>query len=259
LGWLGPDRDPLAVAPADVRKFAHAMTKAGLAARSRARRTTAIREFYTYLVKTKRLAESPAQDVTPPRPHKSMPGFLRPQEITQVRRVIPTDDRGLRDRAIFELGLMTLRVSSALNLDLEDLEELDRRLIRVTLKGGDQATQRIPEGAARALRLWLTRRPQCKSPAVFIPLPPRRGACRLEYTTVEKALRRYLIVAGVTRRVRFHDLRHTAGLRLANRGVPLQIIQDIMHHKDPRTTRIYTEVDSDVIAEVVDRELQFPE
>ena len=99
----------------------------------------------------------------------------------------------------------------------------------------------------------------CESRAVFVPLPPRKGACRLEYTTVEKALRRYLGAAGITRRVRFHDLRHTAGLRLANRGVPLQIIQDIMHHKDPRTTRIYTEVDSEVIAEVVDRELQFPE
>src|SRR5437016_11170198 len=253
LEWLGPNRDPLSVEPADVRKFAHAMTKAGLEVRSRARRTTAIREFYKYLVKTKRLAESPAEGVAPPRPHKSMPGFLKPQEIAQVRRVIPKDDRGLRDRAIFELGLMTLRISSALNLDLEDLEELDQRLIRVKLKGGDQATQRITDAAARVLRAWLERRPRCESRAVFVPLPPRKGACRLEYTTVEKALRRYLGAAGITRRVRFHDLRHTAGLRLANRGVPLQVIQDIMHHKDPRTTRIYTEVDSEVIAEVVDR------
>lgn len=257
--WLGPKRDPLAVEPADVRKFAHAMTKAGLEVRSRARRTTAVREFYKYLVKTKRLPESPAEGVVPPRPHKSMPGFLRPPEIARVRRVFPRDDRGLRDRAIFELGLMTLRISSALNLDLGDLDELDRRLVRVKLKGGDQAAQRITEAAAGAIRAWLARRPECGSAAVFVPLPPRKGPCRLEYTTVEKALRRYLRAAGITRRVRFHDLRHTAGLRLANRGVPLQIIQDIMHHKDPRTTRIYTEVDSEVIAEVVDRELQFPE
>jgi site-specific recombinase XerD len=76
---------------------------------------------------------------------------------------------------------------------------------------------------------------------------------------VEKALRRYVKAAGITRRVRFHDLRHTAGLRLANRGVPIQIMQDIMHQKDSRTPRISTEVDSEVIAEVVDRELQFPE
>src|SRR2546428_1577470 len=61
LEWLGPSRDPLSVGAGDVRKFAHAMTKAGLEVRSRARRTTAIREFYKYLVKTKRLAESPAE------------------------------------------------------------------------------------------------------------------------------------------------------------------------------------------------------
>jgi integrase len=53
--------------------------------------------------------------------------------------------------------------------------------------------------------------------------------------------------------VRFRDLRHTAGLRLANRSVPSQIIQDIVHRKDPRATRIYTEVDSEVIAEVVNQ------
>jgi site-specific recombinase XerC len=104
-----------------------------------------------------------------------MPGFLRPQEIARVRRVIPKDDRGLRDRAILELGLMTLRVSSALNLDLEDLEELDRRLIRVKLKGGDQATQRITDAAAKALSIWLERRLRCESRAVFVPLPLRKG------------------------------------------------------------------------------------
>jgi site-specific recombinase XerD len=46
LEWLGPSRDPLSVGPADVRKFAHAMTKAGLEVRSRARWATAVREFY---------------------------------------------------------------------------------------------------------------------------------------------------------------------------------------------------------------------
>ncbi len=89
-------------------------------------------------------------------------------------------------------------------------------------------------GVSTSVCTGTARRPPCESPALFVPLPPRKGPCRLEYTTVEKALRRYLKAAGVTRRVRFHDLRHTAGLRLANRGVPLQIIQDIMYHKDPR-------------------------
>ncbi len=257
LEWLGPDRDPLKVTPADVRRFSHAMTKAGLQPRSRARRTTAIRGWYSYLVKTERLPQSPARDVTPPRAHQSVPGFLRPEEIARVRRVIPKTDRGLRDRAIFELGLQTLRISGALGIDLDDLE-LDRRRVRVRLKGGNQAYQPISKTAAGAIEAWLTRRPKCGSPAVFIPLPPRRGACRLDYTTVEKALKHYLGAAGITRRVRFHDLRHTAGLRLANRGVPLQIIQDLMHHKDPRTTRIYTEVEQDVLAEVVDRELEYP-
>jgi site-specific recombinase XerC len=70
------------------------MTQAGLEVRSRARRTTAIREFYKYRVKTERLAESPAESVVPPRPHKSMPGFLRPQEIARMRGIIPPMNAG---------------------------------------------------------------------------------------------------------------------------------------------------------------------
>lgn len=255
--WLGR-RDPLGVTAQDVRRYAHTMQAAGLAPRTRARRTTAIRTWYRYLAKTRRVAESPADEIAPPRPKKNPPSFLRDEEVRKLRRALPRDNRGLRDRAIIELGLSSLRISEPLSLDLDDVF-LDRRQIRITGKGGDRAVQPIGKAVARALQAWLERRPECRSQAVFIPLPPRGPGCRLEYTTVEKNFRRYLKAAGINRRIRFHDLRHTLGVRLANRGVPLQYIQDLFRHKSPQTTRIYTDVAKEHLAEVLDREGEFPE
>lgn len=247
----------LAAVTADVvRRYAHAMTRAGLAPRSRARRIVAIRRFYAYLVETGRLDANPAQSIRPPRVPERTPNFLLPEEVGALRRAIPRHDRGLRDRAIIELGLQSLRISEILNLDLVDLL-LDRRQLKITGKGGAEAIQPVSEDAVQAVESWLARRPVCASRAVFIPLPPR-GARRLHYTTVEKALARYLKDAAIERRLRFHDLRHTAGVTLADRGVPLQYIQDILRHKDPKTTRVYTKVARERLSEVVERELKYP-
>ncbi len=245
-----------AVAPEDIRRFAHAMTTAGLSPRSRARRIVAIRRFYAYLVETRRLETNPAQTIHPPRVTERTPNFLSPEEVALLRRAIPRDDRGLRDRAIIELGLQSLRISEILGLDLGDVL-FDRRQLRIMGKGRIEALQPVGEDAIKELEAWLARRPICPSRAVFIPLPPR-GPGRLHYTTVEKALTRYLQRAHIDRHLRFHDLRHTAGVTLADRGVPLQYIQDILRHKDPKTTRIYTKVAKERLAEVIARELKYP-
>lgn len=251
-------RDLLSVATEDVRRFSHTMTRAGLQPRSRSRRLVAIRRFYAYLAQTGRIAQSPAADVRPPRPKARAPNFLTPGEVGALRRAIPGTDRGIRDRAVIELGLQSLRISEILGLDLDDLH-LDRRQVRIVGKGGGEVLQPITEAGVRAVEAWLARRPICRSRALFIPLPPRGPGTRLHYTTVEKLFRGYLQAAKITRPLRFHDLRHTVGVTLADRGVPLQFIQDLLRHRDPKTTRVYTQVARERLAEVLDRELEFPE
>jgi len=257
LEWLGR-RDPLTIGEDGIRRFAHAMQAAGLAPRTRARRTTAVREWYKYLVDTKRVERNPAEKIAPPKVPEDDPEYLRPEEVGRLRRVIPRTDRRLRERAAVELGLSTLRISEVLGLNLDDLH-LRRRQVRVMGKGGARVFQTVTLDAVRALQAWLERRPVCESEAVFIPLPPRRGLCRLHYTTLEDLLAANLAAAGVTRRIRFHGLRHTAGTTLSDRGVPLQDIQDLLRHKSPKTTRRYARVAKERLAEVLDHELRFPE
>ncbi len=242
----------------DVRRFSHAMQRAGLHPRTRARRLVALRQFYSYLVKTGRLQRSPMADLELPKINRAtVPKFLRPEEVGRLREIIPDTPRGRRDRALIELGLSSLRVSEVVGIQLDDLF-LDRGQVRITGKGGGQYLQPITDAAVQWLERWLAVRPRCPSPYVFVPLPPR-GTRALHYVSAEVILRAHLKAAGITRPLSFHVLRHTVGVTLADRGVPLEYIQDLLRHADPRTTRIYTSVSPERLHEVLRRELRFPD
>lgn len=187
----------------------------------------------------------------------TVPKFLRPEEVGRLREVIPETPRGRRDRALIELGLSSLRVSEVVGIQLDDLF-LDRGQVRITGKGGGQYLQPITDAAVQALEGWLVARPRCPSRFVFVPVM-RRGARGLHYVSAERILRGYLKAAGITRPLSFHALRHTVGVTLADRGVPLEYIQDLLRHADPRTTRIYTSVAPERLQEVLRRELRFPD
>lgn len=257
IQWLR-DRQPVEARPEDVRRFSHAMQRAGLHPRTRARRLIALRQFFSYLVQTGRLAKSAMDGLELPKHSRAnVPGFLRPEEVGLLRGVIPDTPRGRRERAIFELGLSSLRVSEVVGIQLDDLF-LDRGQVRIVGKGGGQYLQPVSDAAARDLVAWLAVRPVCPSRFVFIPLPPR-GARGLHYVSAERVFKGYLRAAGITRPLSFHALRHTVGVTLADRGVPLEYIQDLLRHADPRTTRIYTSVARERLREVLQRELRFPD
>ena len=257
--WL---RKPLETATAaDLRAFSHAMHRAELAAVTRLRRLVALRQFYGYLVATERLAESPAARLDLPEvAEEREPEFLLPEEVGDVRGAFPPTPRGLRDRALFELGLSSLRVFEVVGLRLDDLILLKQAQVRVRGKGGGTYQQAITPDAVDAVQAWLAVRPSCPAPYVFIPLPPR-GARGLHPRTADRAMNRYYRVAGIARAFPrpFHALRHTAGKTMGNAGVPLQYIQDFMRHKNPRTTRVYARVDPETLREVARRELRFPQ
>ncbi|MBI3975585.1 MAG: tyrosine-type recombinase/integrase [Armatimonadetes bacterium] len=255
--WLR-DRQLEEARPEDIRRFTHAMQRAGLHAHSRARRLVALRQFYSHLVETGVLEKNPLDRVELPRQSRAkVPGFLRPEEVGRLRAAFPETQRGRRDRALVELGLSSLRVSEVVAIQFDDLF-LDRGQVRIIGKGGGQYLQPVTDAAVHALEAWLAVRPTCQSEFAFIPLPPR-GSRGLHYVSAERLFRGYVRAAGIARPLSFHSLRHTVGVTLADRGVPLEYIQDLLRHADPRTTRIYTSVARERLREVLQRELRFPD
>ena len=252
--WLGK---PVEEATAeDLRRFVRALHEAGLSARSRARKVVAVRRFYEFLTASRGLP-NPAERLEVPRvPRERVPRFMREEEVSRLLAVIPRTVRGRRDRAIIELGLSGLRVGEIAGLRIQDLF-LEEGQVRITGKGGGEFLAFITPSAARALQEWLDVRPGLTaSEYVFIAVPPRgRGGLRPE--SMERILKSYLRAAGISAAYTMHSLRHTAGYVLANRDVPLHVIQEILRHKDPRTTRIYTALSPAHVREAMAAHLRF--
>lgn len=232
----------------DLLRFTRRMTEAGLSPASRARRITALRQFYEWLRRRQRRPFSAAADLAPPRRAKRVHRWWTEEQVARFRAAFEGDQpRVLRDRAMAELGLMGLRVSEVIRLDIERviaLHDADRAAIVVWRKGGKEQVLPLTADARAALARWLAARPTVPTTALFFRMPfqPRRS--RLHYASVEKIFKQYAARARVPipDGIAFHHLRHTAGQQMANVGLGIEEAQRLLGHESPVTTQVYYEV-----------------
>jgi len=147
-------------------------------------------------------------------------------------------------KPVFVVALETgLRKSDLLNLEWSQID-LEGGFMRVQM----QKTKKwavIPISQFCREALAECRRRSILSRYVFITLEGKR----VPEIAVRRAFARVKRIAGITRRFRFHDLRHSAASNLANASVPLQVIQKILGHKSIRMTERYARVNDASIAE----------
>jgi integrase/recombinase XerD len=240
--------------------FVRQQRTAGLSPRSVARSIAAVRGFYRFLVLDKQLAESPADDLRPPKAWPALPKFLSLEEVDQlIAQPDVTTPLGLRDRAMFELLYATgMRVSELVKVRAVDLR-LDEEYLTCVGKGskeriipiGEEATKwvkryqqegrshLIPEGKGRA----------AASPRLF--LNARGGSLsRVGFWKILKAHGRR---AGIRGALSPHVLRHSFATHLLERGADLRAIQLMLGHADLSTTQIYTHVLEARLRTVYDR------
>jgi integrase/recombinase XerD len=234
--------------PEDLIRFARRMTEAGLSVATRARRITALRQFYEWLRRRQRRPFSVAQDLHPPRRSRRVHRWWTEDQVAQFRTAFEGDaPRVLRDRAMAELGLMGLRVSEVIRLDIERIVQLsypDRASIVVWRKGSKEQVLPLTSDARAALLDWLRVRPGVPTTALFFRLPFQRRRGRLHYASVERIFKQYAARAGVPipEGIAFHHLRHTAGQQMANIGLGIEEAQRFLGHESPTTTQVYYEV-----------------
>jgi integrase/recombinase XerD len=232
----------------DLLRFVRRMTEAGLSVATRARRITALRQFYEWLRRRQGRPFSIAQDLHPPRRPRRVHRWWTEAQVLQFRGAFRGDSpRVLRDRAMAELGLMGLRVSEVTRLDIErvvHLSDPERAALVVLRKGNKEQVLPITADARDALQAWIKVRPAAATPALFFRLPYQHGRARLHYASVEKIFKRYAAAARVPipEGIAFHHLRHTAGQQMATVGLGIEEAQRLLGHADPATTQIYYEV-----------------
>ena len=221
--------------------LAHLMEK-GFAKSSIARKLSAIRSFYRYLMREDMISASPAATTVSPKQDKRLPNFLTEED---AKRLVESPDlsqpQGQRDRALLELLYASgLRVSELVNMNLEQIN-LSNNEIRVWGKGAKERIVLIGAPASRALDTYINKGRRelmggKKNNALFVS----RYGGRLPARTVQKILTKY--ARNIDKKVHPHILRHTFATHLLDGGADLKVVQELLGHADLSSTQIYTHV-----------------
>ncbi len=227
-----------------LRDYLSFLMEQGLVKASIARKLSAIRSFYRYLVREEILTVNPIQKTSSPKLDRRLPSFLT---IDEIRRILEAPDvvtpQGQRDRALLELLYASgLRVSELTKLNLEQVN-LDTREIRTWGKGAKERMVLMGEPAARALADYLSHNslefPDGKrNRALFL----NRYGERLTERSVQSLLAKYAKKTGIGKRVYPHMFRHTFATHLLDGGADLRVVQELLGHASLSSTQIYTHV-----------------
>ena len=240
-----------AVALGDLQDYFAALEARGLSARSRARRLSALRQFFRFLQREEQVESNPVELLDSPRLPRRLPQVMGEAEVaTLLSAPDPGTPGGLRDQALLEVLYATgLRVSELVGLTLKQLD-LRRGVVRPLGKGSKERVVPMVAVAVEKLQLYLeTARPRLlqgrESPYVFIN---RRGG-RLSRQGFWKLLKQYALKAGV-KTLSPHTLRHSFATHLLSRGANLRVLQMLLGHADLATTQIYTHLDAERLKQV---------
>ena len=217
----------------------------GYARVSVARKLSALRSFYRFLVQEGMFRSTPMPSGRSFRlkVQKPLPGFLGRREVTRLLDA-PGDATpvAIRDGAILEvLYSCGIRLSEMQGMDVRDVD-LSRREMLVRGKGSKERRVVFGQPAEQSLTRYLGEsRPLLGAgpdPALFL----NRYGKRLSRRSFEKLVRLYAARAGTRDGVHPHTLRHTFATHLLEGGAGLRVIQELLGHSSPTTTQVYTHV-----------------
>jgi len=240
-----------AVTLGDLKDYLAALEARGLAACSRARKLSALRQFFRFLEREEAVAANPAELLDSPRLPRRLPKVLGEPEVEALLAAPnPATPAGQRDGALLEVLYATgLRVSELVGLTLKQLD-LRRGVVRPLGKGSKERVVPMVAPAVEKLQLYLSQgRPRLlqgrQSPYVFLN---RRGG-KLSRQGFWKILKNYARELGM-RDLSPHTLRHSFATHLLSRGANLRVLQLLLGHADLATTQIYTHLDAARLKEI---------
>ncbi len=227
-----------------MREYLASLIEQNIAKVSLARKLSAIRSFYRYLLREGLISHNPIEDVSSPKLARRLPEFLTIEEISTLLSMPDlTNPLGKRDRAIMELIYAAgLRVSEVAGLSVQSLDLYDRT-IRVTGKGNKERVVVIGQLAVQALQEYIQHvRPELCGSKVTLSLFLNYGGGKLTERWIQKSILRYAKMAGLEKKVYPHLLRHTFATHLLDGGADLRVVQELLGHANLSTTQIYTHV-----------------
>jgi site-specific recombinase XerD len=223
-------------------------------------RLSALRTFYRYLLRRKEVGEQPVRGLRVPKEERRLPRFLPVsdmerllqaplEELRRLRSAVkdgsasapdPDPVEWLRDAAVLELIYSSgLRISEVCTLRVEQVD-LAARTLQVVGKGRKERVVPFGEPALNALEAYWSAANGGRTPSD--PVFQGRGGVALTPVRIQSRLKRYLAVAGLDPGLTPHKLRHSFATHLLEDGADLRAVQELLGHKNLKTTEVYTHV-----------------
>ena len=235
--------------PGTISDTLQSLAAAGLSPRTQARRLSALRQFYRFLVSDGQRGGDPTMTLDAPRTGKALPKFLSEPQVDALLDAVRSMEgpEGLRLTAMIELLYASgLRITELVSLPATAARQgAESGLIWLVGKGGRERMVPVGRPAAEALAAYMAVR------GVFITtpglakwlFPSRSKEGHLTRRRVGQLLKQIALEAGLDpAKVSPHVLRHAFATHLLARGADLRALQTLLGHADIGTTQIYTHV-----------------
>lgn len=243
---------PATLTAAHLREFVYYLKDLGLSPASIRRGVSAIRTWFKFLMAEGVVKADPSERLETPKKWRTLPEVLTTAEVERLLGAIPLEEPlAFRDRAMLELAYGAgLRVGEWITLRVSDLM-LDEGVVRVFGKGSKERLVPVGGSATGAVAIYLRElRPRLeRGKGAGVLFLNARGA-PLSRMGAWKILRKYVQLAGITKAVTPHTLRHSFATHLLEGGADLRSVQEMLGHADISTTQIYTHVDREYLRSV---------
>jgi len=243
-----------------IREYLGFLYKKNIKKSSIARKLSALRSFFKFLVKRGILTDNPGDSILTPKQDKPIPSYLTVDDMFRLLDSISQDTLlGSRNRAIFETFYSTgIRISELAGLDMPDVD-FASRVIRVTGKGNRERQVPIGKIAADTIityRSFLERetaispdREDWREGPLFL----NNSNGRLTARSIRRILDKLARECGLSQPISPHGLRHSFATHMLDSGADLRVVQELLGHKSLSTTQKYTHVTIDKLMETYDK------
>lgn len=240
-----------------LRGYLTVLHEQGLSKNSINHKLSAMRSFYTYMIKQKIVDDNPFLLIESQKTAKRNPDFLFPEEMLGLLDCIPCDDElGLRNKAMLELLYASgLRCSEVVHLKLTDID-YQRQLLLIHGKGGKDRYVPFHDYAKEVLEDYLDNarsslliRANEEHSYVFV----NAKGNMLTNRGVQDVVNRICKLYDPTKKIHPHTFRHSFATHLLNSGADIRTVQELLGHSNLSTTQIYTHITKDQLKQVYEK------
>lgn len=227
-----------------IRDYLKYLDEAKLKNSTIARRISALRTFYNYLLNKNIVDTNFFNSIRNPKLEKKLPNYLSYEELAKILDNIDISTKiGLRNRLLVEMFYATgCRVSEMINIKVSDINKSNNS-IRIMGKGKKMRIVYFGEYARDYLDRYL---PHIDTDYLFT----QESGDKLSIHDVEYIISDLVKNLALKTHVTPHTLRHTFATHLLNNGADIKTVQELLGHSSLNTTGIYTHVSNERIKEV---------